>query len=183
MHDEDIIELFHQRNQDGIIALDEKYGTQLRQMGYNILKSWEDTQECVNDTYLGAWNAMPPARPNPLRAYICRILRNLSLKCYYRRGYGKRSSYETAMEELGETLVSADSVERQVERQELVKTIEGFLETLSAESAAIFLRRYWFGDSYRDISQRTGLSEKAVSVRLSRTRQKLRAHLTKEGLL
>ena len=176
--DERIIELFFERSEQAICELDSKYGKLCHTLSYNIVNDRQDAEECVNDAYLGAWNAIPPAKPNPLQAYICRIVRNLSLKRYYRKEAAKRSSaYEVAMEELEPYLSAPDTVEAEIETKELAHIIECFLDSLNEENCVIFVRRYWFLDTYAEIAKRVGLSEKNVSVRLTRIRQQLKEYL------
>ena len=176
--DEIIIKLFFERSEQAIRELDIKYGKVCHRLSHNILNSWPDAEECVNDAYLGAWNAIPPAKPNPLQAYICKIVRNISLKLYYRKEAAKRNStYDIAMEELNFQLSSPNTVEMEIEARELARIIESFLDTLTVENRVIFMRRYWFSDSYKDIAKRVGLTEKNISVRLTRTRQKLKQYL------
>jgi len=179
MEDGRILELFHQRSETAIEELDKKYGKLCRALSYGILGSREDAEECVNDAYLGMWNAIPPERPAPLRPYLCRIVRNLSLKARDRREAAKRASaYDVALQELEECLPAADTVEGKVAARELTAMVEGFLDTLKREDRVIFLRRYWFSDPYAEIARRTGLTEKNVSVRLTRLRRKLKDYLT-----
>ena len=173
MEDERIIALFFERSELAIRALDDKYGGLCRAVAFNILADAQDAEECVSDAYLGAWNAIPPARPNPLRAYIIKIVRNLSVKAYRSRRAAKRSGYTVALEELGECIADTKTVEDAVEAAELARIIERFLDTLSTKERVIFMRRYAFCDSYADIAERVGVSEKNVSVRLSATRRKL----------
>ncbi len=135
----------------------------------------QDAEECVNDAYLGAWNAIPPTRPNPLLSDICKIVRNISLKIYYRKEAAKRSSHYTiAMEEIEACIADPNTVEAEIEARELACIIESFLDTLTVENRVIFMRRYWFSDSCKDIAEFVGLSEKNVSVRLTRIRQKMK---------
>ena len=177
IEDKKIIELFFERSEQAIRELDLKYGKIFRKLSYNIVNDLQDAEECVNDAYLGAWNTIPPARPDPLLTYLCKILRNLSLKKYYRKEAAKRSGACTvALEEIQSCLASADTVETELEARELVHIIDDFLETLTAENRVIFVRRYWFFDSCRDIAALTGLTEKNVSVRLTRIRQKMKAY-------
>lgn len=177
MDDSAIIELFYARSEQAICELDQKYGRVCHKLSYNILNNLQDAEECVNDAYLGAWNTIPPARPNPLLSYLCRIVRNLSLMRYHANTAAKRNgNYDVVLEELENCLASTDSVERDMEEKELIRRIEDFLETLSVENRVIFMRRYWFSDSYAEIAQRTGLSEKNVSVRLTRLRKQLRRY-------
>ena len=178
MDDEKIIELFFARSEQAIGELDIKYGKLCHNLSHSILGNHSDAEECVNDAYLGAWNAIPPAKPNPLQAYICKIVRNISLKLYYRREAAKRSStYEVAMAEMENCLSSTDTVETEVEARELARIIEDFVETMTAENRVIFMLRYAYSDTYADIAERVGLAEKNVSVRLSRIRQKMKQYL------
>ena len=176
--DEKIIALFFERSEQGIRELDNKYGEILHSLSYNIVNNRQDAEECVNDAYLGAWNAIPPARPNPLLTYICKIVRNISLKIYYRKEAAKRSSHYTiAMEEIEACIADPKTVEAGIEAREFARIIESFLDTLTTENRVIFMRRYWFSDSCKDIAEFVGLSEKNVSVRLTRIRQKMKDYL------
>ena len=185
MDDNTIIELFFARSEQAIRELDSQYGRTFHKLSYNILNSRQDAEECVNDAYLGTWNAIPPARPSPLLAFVCKIVRNLSLMRYHADRAAKRGggSYTAALEELEDCLASPRTVEGDLEEQELVHVIEDFLETLSAENRVIFMRRYWFSDSCGEIAARTGLSEKNVSVRLTRIRKQLRYYLEEREVL
>ena len=136
MDDNAIIELFFARSEQAIRELDGKYGKVCHSLSYNILHSRQDAEECVNDAYLGTWEAVPPARPNPLLAFLCRIVRNLSLMRYHADRAAKRGggSYTMALEDC---LASPRTVEGDMEEQELVRLIEDFLETLSPENRVI----------------------------------------------
>lgn len=178
VEDEKIIEMFMERSEQGIRELDMKYGKIFRKLSFNIVNSRQDAEECVNDAYLGAWDTIPPERPDPLLPYICKIVRNISLKSYYRNVAAKRSSRHTiAMEEIETCIASPNTVENEVEAKELVRIIESFLDTLSVENRVIFVRRYWFSDSCKDIAAFVGLKEKHISVRLTRIRHKLEVYL------
>lgn len=184
MDDEKIIELFFNRSEQAIEEVDKKYGKTCHNISYNILHNKLDAEECVNDAYLGAWNAIPPARPNPLLTYLCKIVRNLSLKRYeFNTAIKRNSTYDVAMEELESCLSSPETVESEIALKELTHIIENFLDSLSTENRVIFLRRYWFSDTYSDIAARVGMTEKNVSVRLARIRQKLRNYLTEREVL
>lgn len=184
MDDEKIIELFFNRSEQAIEEVDKKYGKTCHNISYNILHNKLDTEECVNDAYLGAWNAIPPARPNPLLTYLCKIVRNLSLKRYeFNTAIKRNSTYDVAMEELESCLSSPETVESEIALKELTHIIENFLDSLSTENRVIFLRRYWFSDTYSDIAARVGMTEKNVSVRLTRIREKLRNYLTEREVL
>ena len=176
--DEKIIEMFFERSEQGIRELDIKYGKICHNLSYNIVNNWQDAKECVNDAYLGAWNAIPPTRPNPLLSYIVKIVRNISLKIYYRKEAAKRSSHYTiAMEEIEACIADPNTVEAEIEARELARIIESFLDTLTLENRVIFMRRYWFSDSCKDIAEIVGLSEKNISVRLTRIREKMKQYL------
>ena len=181
--DEKIIKLFFERSDQGIQELDNKYGKICHNLSYNILNSRQDAEECVNDAYLGAWNAIPPTRPNPLLSYIVKIVRNISLKIYWRKEAAKRSGYYTiALQEIESCISDQKTVEDEIETRELVCIIEEFLDTLSLENRIIFMRRYWFADSYKDIAEFVGLSEKNISVRLTRIREKMKQYLIERAV-
>ena len=184
MHDENIIQLFFERSEQAIGELDKKYGRVCHSVAHNILNNRQDAEECVNDAYLGTWNAIPPERPNPLLAFVCKIVRNLSLKRYEQNTAVKRNSrYDVAMEELEGCLASSVTVEEEIEARELTEIIQSFLDSLTKENRVIFLRRYWFSDSYADIARQVGISEKNVSVRLTRLRKDLRKYLMEREVL
>ena len=176
--DEKIIEMFFERSEQGIRELDIKYGKICRSLSYNIVNNRQDAEECVNDAYLGAWNAIPPVRPKPLLSYIVKIVRNISLKIYWRKEAAKRSGHYTiALEEIEGCIADQKTVEDEIEARELARIIGEFLDTLTLENRVIFMRRYWFADSYKDIAEFMGLSEKNISVRLTRIREKMKQYL------
>lgn len=184
MNDERIIELFFGRSEQAIKELDEKYGRVCYSVSYNILNNQQDAEECVNDAYLGTWNAIPPAKPNPLLAFICKIVRNISLKRYEQNTAIKRNShYDVAMEELEDCLASSTTIEEELEERKLTEIIESFLDSLSKENRVIFLRRYWFSDGYADIARQVGMTKKNVSVRLTRIRKELRKYLLEREVI
>ena len=176
--DEKIIEMFFEHDQQAIRELNRKYGKICHNLSYNIVNSRQDAEECVNDAYLGAWNAIPPAHPNPLLSYIVKIVRNISLKTYWKKEAAKRSGhYKIALEEIEGYIADQKTVEDEIEARELARIIEDFLDTLTLENRVIFMRRYWFADSYKDIAELMGLSEKNISVRLTRIREKMKQYL------
>ena len=184
MDDEKIIELFFERSEQGIRELDIKYGKICHNLSYNIVNSRQDAEECVNDAYIGAWNAIPPTRPNPLLSYIVKIVRNISLKIYWRKKADKRNGHYTiALQEIEGCIADPKTVEHEIETRELARIIEEFLDTLTVENRVIFMRRYWFADSYKDIAEFVGLSEKNISVRLTRIREKMKQYLVGKGVL
>ena len=184
MVDEKIIDLFFARSEQAISELDQKYGKVFQKTSYNILNDPLDVEECVNDAYLGTWNTIPPTRPHSLLAYVCQIVRNISLKRYHlKKALKRNSTYDLAMEELDACLASPSTVEDEMETKELARIIEDFLDTLSKENRVIFLQRYWFSDNYSDIAKKVGISEKSVSVRLTRIRKKMREYLLEREVL
>lgn len=183
LEDEKIIELFMERSEQALRELDQKYGRICRRLSNSIVNNPEDAEECVNDAYLGAWNTIPPAHPHPLLTYICKIVRNTSLKIYYSRKAAKRNStYTIAMEEIEACIAGPNTVEAEMEAKDLAHIIESFLDTLTPENRVIFMRRYWFSDSCKDIADFVGISEKNITVRLTRMRQKLKKYLAERGV-
>ena len=184
MQDSEIINLYFDRDENAIKETDAKYGAYCNKIAFNILSDTHDAEECVNDSYFGTWNAIPPAKPNPLLAFVCKIVRNISLKRYEQNTAAKRNSYyDVTMEELEDCIASSMTIEDEIAEQELTKIIESFLDSLSQENRVIFLRRYWFSDTYADIAKKVGLTEKNVSVRLTRLRKELREYLLEREVL
>ena len=184
MEDSEIIGLFHARSEQAIEELNRKYGAAVRKTASGILEDRQDVEECVNDTWLGAWNSIPPQNPNPLVSYVCRIARNLAVKKYHANTAAKRNNrYDTALDELAECIPSSVNVESDYTAKEISAAISRFLDTLSYDDRFCFVRRYWFADSVADIAAATHGKPHRISVRLSRTREKLHHYLKEEGLL
>lgn len=183
MEDAQIIDLYWARQERALAETDRKYGGYCRAIAMNILKSHEDSEECVSDTWLRAWNAMPPQRPALLQAFLGRITRNLSLDRHRRAAAEKRGggTLPLALEELGECVGAPGRVEEQLEQKELAQAIDRFLRELPERECSVFLRRYWYVDSISDIAVRFGLKENTVKSVLFRTRAQLRDYLTGEG--
>ena len=183
MDDKAIIAGLTARIEDTLTILAQRFGRSLQHLTMNILGNSHDAEECVNDTYLALWNAIPPAKPDPLAGYVMRTGRNLALKKLRENTAQKRDSrYDLSLDELAEAL-SGGALEEIVEAQELGRAIDCFLDTLNKENRILFLRRYWFGDSVQTIAKMRGMTENSVSVRLNRIRSKLRNYLIQEGLL
>lgn len=182
MDDSVIISMFFERSESAISALDEKYGSLCRSVSMRILDDLRDAEECVNDAYLGVWKAIPPERPDPLSAFLIKIVRNLSINRYHRNTAAKRrSTYTAALSELEDVLYSPESVESSIDEKELIRTIEDFLDSLTPDNRIIFLRRYWLCESYAETARFVGISEKNVSVKLSRIRARLKKYLLERG--
>lgn len=183
MEDLKIIALFYQRSEQAIIELSNKYGAICRKVANNILNNRQDTEECLNDAYLGAWNTIPPQNPNPLLTYICRIVRNLAIKRYHANTAAKRNStYDIALDELENCFPSADTVETEWKAKEITESINRFLACLEQDNCVMFVQRYWYSASITELAELFHTSNHNVSVRLSRIRTKLRKHLMKEGI-
>ena len=182
MDDKEIIALLYARSEQAIAELSSKYGAVCRRVAENILNHKLDAEECINDAYLAVWNTVPPQRPDPLSAYVCRIVRNLSIARYHANTALKRNSfYDVALDELEDCLAAPETVEAVLTEQELTAALDKFLGGLARESRVMFVRRYWYGDSIAEIAARFRISSNHVSVRLSRIRGKLRKYLKKEG--
>lgn len=182
MEDSQIIELYWQKNADAISETSSKYGAYCYTIANNILRNAEDSEECVNDTWLNAWNAMPPQKPNVLRMFLAKITRNLSINRFNARSAEKRGGeIILVLDELVDCLAGETSVEAEYEVKELEQCIRRFVRSLPEREGNVLVRRYFFAESIADIARRYGLTENHVTVMLSRTRKKLKAHLLKEG--
>ena len=183
MEDRHILKLLLSRAERAIEALAEAYGKRLFGIARNILGSTRDAEECVNDTYLALWNAIPPEEPDPLCAYAYRVGRNIALKRLRSNTAAIRcADYDLSLDELAQCIPDT-AMEETLTARELGRAIDAFLTKQSRDSRILFLRRYWFGDSIKDIAQALGMKEGAVSTRLSRTRSALNLYLIKEGYL
>lgn len=180
MEDKQIVSMLFARADGVIETLSKRFGRQLLQIAKNILENLGDAEECVNDTYLALWNAIPPAEPNPLAPYVYRTGRNIAINRLYRETAQKRSRYDLSLEELN-TCLPGDDFEQALDARALGREINRFLADQSEQNQYIFLRRYWYGDAVAEIAVALNLKENAVSVRLGRLREKLKAHLVKEG--
>lgn len=183
MDDAKIVQLYWDRNEQAISATADKYGNYCTSIARNILGSSEDAEECVNDTYLSAWNSMPPNRPRLLAAFLGKIVRNISLNRYKHNTADKRGGSQTTvvLDEIAEFVSGTDNIEQEFIRNELVKAIDGFLDKLPDHKRGVFICRYWYFDDISDIADRFGMSENNVSVTLSRLRLKLHNYLSKRG--
>ena len=182
MEDTGIIDLYWARDERAVEETDRKYGTYCRAISYRILKNRQDVEECLNDTYVRAWNTMPPQRPFALGAFLGKIARNLSLN-YYRAGHAQRrgsGQVPLLLEELKDC--AAESPEQALEAAELSRLLDRFLRSLPQKECCIFMRRYWYLDPVDEIARRYHMPLGTVKSSLFRTRQKLRAYLVQEGV-
>lgn len=183
MDDKTIVDLYFLRNEDAIALTDEKYGPYCYSIAYNILCSREDAQESVSDTYLAAWNAIPPRRPSVLSAFLGKLTRHISIDRWRQRSAAKRGGGEVplALEELSECVAGLQNVELEYERKELMKAYTRFLNDLPAVERRVFLGRYWYMESIEAIATKFGFSQSKVKMLLQRTRIKLRLRFEEEG--
>lgn len=183
MDDAKIVQLYWDRNEQAIPATADKYGRYCTSIANNILGNNEDAEECVNDTYLNAWNAMPPHRPSILSTFLGKIVRNLSFNRYKHNTADKRGGGElpVVLEELSDLVSGKDDVEQAFDQKELAKAIDTFLDSLSPEKRSIFISRYWYTDSISEIAVRHGMNDGAVSMTLNRLRLKLHNYLLERG--
>lgn len=183
MDDNGIIQLYWDRNDQAIKATSEKYGHYCKTIAKNILNNEEDAEECVNDTYLNAWNSMPTHWPEQLGTFLGKITRNLSFNKYKYNHTEKRGGGEITLilDELSDCVSDTDNVEQILDRQELKKAINLFIRSLSTEKRNMFVRRYWYADSVSEIAKDYGMLQGSVSKMLERTRKQLKAYLTERG--
>lgn len=184
MEDQKILDLFFRRSQQAIAETDRKYGSYLYTISYNILSDREDSKECVNDTYLGAWNAIPPKRPGFLGAFLGKMTRYISIDRWRKRNAKQRGGGEIlrSLEELQECIAAADP-EQELDRLELARVFREFLSSLSEPERNVFLSRYWYLESVQAISQASGFSQSKIHSMLHRLRGRLANKLREEGLL
>lgn len=181
MEDAQIIALYWERNEAAITESHQKYGVMLQRIAFGILDSYEDSEECVNDTYQKAWDSIPPQRPLKLAAYLGRIIRNLSINRWH-EGRARKRGGGMLLHELSDCIPSPACVETEVEAAGLSEVIDQWLRSLSRDDRVLFLRRYWFGDSLKDLASTRGTTPDKLAGRLFRLRQKLKAALEKEEM-
>lgn len=182
MTDPQIIALFWDRNEDAIRETDTAYGRRLYLMSDRILHSALDAEESVSDTYMRAWETIPPQKPNYFFAYLAKLCRNFSLMRLEWNNAAKRNAQIVELTKELECCIPDPACERTLEGEELGWLLDRFLEGLPLQNRLIFLRRYWFSDSVREIAQRYGITESKVKTQLHRTRKKLQLFLEKEGI-
>ena len=184
MEDGTIIKLYWERSQQAIVESEKKYGPYCHTIARRILDREEDAEECVNDTWLRAWNAMPPQRPGVLSAFFGKLTRNLSLDRWRRLKAAKRggSQVEVALHELEDCLPDHRRPDEELEAGETAALISDFLRRQSREDRALFIRRYWAGEAVKELAGELGQRPNAVTKRLLRLRESLRKSLEREGI-
>lgn len=183
MKDSEIVTLYWDRNEDAILQTQKKYDAYLSKTAYNILADFEDSKECVNDTYYSAWNSIPPHRPAFLSTYLAKITRQLAIDRFRKKNAAKRyaSEYALSLDELGDTFSGGTSAEQVLDAKLLDAAINQFVCVLPEDVQRAFVGRYYFFDSLKDIARYCGMKESKLKSLLYRTRQQLKAHLAKEG--
>ena len=182
LEDEKIIELYYERNELAVAETESKFGKMLFSIAMNILSNREDSEETVNDTYGKTWNSIPPQKPDHFGAWLGKITRNLSISRWRKNKAQKRSGIETMLSELEECIPSGENIEAESESKEITAAINSWLETLGKEDRLYFIRRYWFGDSVSELSEKANIPPKKLSSKMFRLRKNLKEFLEKEGI-
>ncbi len=184
MDDKQIVDLYWERSETAISETSKKYGKYCRYIAFNILRNDENSEECVNDTYLRAWNSIPPNRPSALKTFLGKITRNLSLDRYEMLKADKRNNGQIPLvfEELQECLSASDNTENIIEEIAITDILNRFLASLSLEQRKVFMRRYWYLSPIKDIAAEYGMSESKVKMSLFRSRNELKSMLETEGV-
>ncbi len=181
LEDNKIIELFFQRKNRAITAISEKYGKLCFKVAYNILNNHEDSDECVNDAYLGAWNTIPPKEPNPLKAYILRLTRNQALNRYDYNSAKKRSgNFEMCIEEIGYMVSDGEDPVAILETKQLTAYINEYISSLGEADRLLFVRRFWYAEPYEELSVLTGVKVSTLKVKIMRMRDNLKTFLAEK---
>ena len=182
MDDKQIIELFFNRDEAALSETQEKYGKYCLKIAGNILEDVEDSKECVNDTWVTAWNRIPPLKPVSLKAFLGKIVRDISLSKYRENHAGKRYNAMTVMlDELEDCIPSGINIEDQAEKRELIGMVNDYLEGIKTEDRVLFVRRYYFGESVKALSEEYGCSENRMTQKLLKIRKKLKTFVEKGG--
>lgn len=184
MEDAKIIDLYWQRNEDAIAETDNKYGAYCHTISYNILKTHEDAEECVSDTYRHAWESIPPERPGKFKIWLGVVVRNIALDLFRKNHAQKRyDDFSALLSELDDCVPSSENVEQIADAKALSECINSWLAKLSPEDRKIFLRRYWYGEAVSTIAKSKGVSANAMTQKLYRMRGTLKSYLEKEGIM
>ena len=185
MEDSKIVDLYWDRNEEAIACTQQKYGAYLLKIARNILSDAQDSEECVNDTYLAAWNSMPENRPKTLSTYLGRIVRQISIDVFRKKNSLKRggSEYVLSYSELEEDVSGGADPLKEIEAAELAEAVSEYIRSLKDIDRELFIRRYYYFDPVKEIAAGCGLSESNAKTKLFRLRKELKEHLRKEGLM
>lgn len=183
MEDKEIVSLYHMRDERAIRETDAKYGKYCHRIAKNLLTLHEDAEECVNDMYLAAWNQIPPENPHLLSAFLSRIVRNIAISRFRRDRAKKRyDGMEILLSELDDCIPNTENLEKTVEERELSDIISDWLDTLTVDDRALFIRRYYHGESIKELAKISGIAPQALSSRLFTLRAKLKSQLEEKGV-
>lgn len=183
MEDREILSLYFARSEQAILETDKKYGRYCHYIAYQILSDNEDAKEVVNDTYLKAWNTIPPNSPSPFKGYLGMLSRQFSINLYIKKHRKKRGSeVQLLLGELAECLPDNGFAQEALDHYELRRVLSAFVRTLPLQTQKVFVRRYWYASSVDEIAKEYGMNKSSVLVLLMRTREKLKAYLKKEGV-
>ncbi len=183
MEDSQIIEMYWSRNENAIVETDRKYGALCNKIAINLLSVREDAEECVNDTWNEAWNLMPPQRPDKLKAWLCRIVRNISINLWRKNHARKRyQGINQILDELEDCIPSSQNVEQEIEDAELGKCISTWLLSLPPEDRFLFVRRYWHGSALNDLAAEWSIPAPRLAKKMYRLRLSLKDTLEKEEI-
>lgn len=183
MDDKQIIKLYFDRDEAAIDETDKKYGKLCHSVALNLLGDLQDAEECLNDTYLAAWNKMPPENPNALSAFLVRLARNISISIFRLKRAKKRySGFETLLSELDECIPAPCNTEQEVEGKELARLVNSWLDGQFDSDCAVFVKRYFYGRSVTEIADQFGVTPEKMSQKLFSLRKKLKAYLQREGV-
>lgn len=185
MNDSEIVKMFINRDQNAIVHAEEQYRKYCSSIAFGILYNREDSDEAVNDTYLGAWNSIPPNKPENLKTYLGRLTRNISIKILRSKNSEKRGNGKSMLilDEIAECTYADNNTEKEIELKELSDAVNSFVRKLPEEEQKIFICRYWYFESVKGIAERFSMSESKIKSMLFRTRKKLVKHLRKEAFL
>lgn len=183
MEDHQIIRLFFERSEQALSELASKYEKNCMKISMNVLNNRQDSEECVNDSYLVMWNTIPPEKPNPLKSYLYRVVRNKAIDKYkYNNRQKRNGTYDLCLEELEYCIEGLTTVEEEVSSKDLAGYVNDFIESLDSINQMLFVRRYWYMDSFENLAKRTGIKEGAIRTRISRVRIKFREFLIERGV-
>lgn len=183
MDDSKIVDMYWARDEKAIDESDKKYGRMLSSLSYSLLSSREDAEECVNDTYLDAWGAMPEARPELLGAFLAKITRRISVDRFRAKHRDKRGGIDNSLSELSECIPASDCIEEEIDSQRIRDELNAFLYSQPKEKRVAFILRYFYSKSITEIALQTGMGESKVKTMLFRMRQELRERLEEQELL
>ena len=184
VEDNQIIELYFKRDESALAETAKKYGTFCLRIALNVLSVHEDVEECVNDTYYTAWKQIPPTKPDSLKAFLGRIVRNFAISKYRAVHAKKRfNGLEVMLSELNDCVPASGNVEQEIEAKELTEYINTWLAGLNPEDRVLFVHRYWYGDEVRELAKRCGVSGTKMTQRMLRLRRKLKVFLTEKGVV